>query len=210
MYETEEKSLSETREPVMLLFVGIVILLLSFFVVMNHSASIETKRAQAVTRGIVTTFDPHSRAAGRFSSNLGESPVDAAQYEKIGNLVATVFPLARVSVLEPGRMFLIELPLGYMWIDDEVAPTDSGRKFIGALATLLAEPQAGLSYDVDARLLAEPETSRTLAIARIATFGDILEAAGVPPGSVATGVDADTVDRLRMILTAHEASDGRG
>jgi len=203
----EERPLSEAREPVMLLFIGIMILLVSFFVIMNHSASIESKRAKAVMRGLVTSFD--GGPAPRLTSSLGDISGDAALYGKLGNLVATHFALARVVVIQPGRIFLIELPLGHMWVEDEIVPTDAGKSTIASLAKMLAEKQGGAFYDLDARLVAEPETHHSLARARIAAFGDALEAAGAPKDMIATGVDSGRRDRLRLIFSVHEAADGR-
>jgi hypothetical protein len=207
MDDVEEKSVSETREPTMLLFVGIAIMLLSFFVVMNHSANVETKRAERVARGVVTHFDPIGASANRFTSNLGEVPGDEATNGGLGKLVATAFPLDRVKVVQPGRVYVVELPLGHMWVEDEVTPTDAGRRFIELMAKMLAEPQARQMYDLDARLVAQAETPRSLAYARIAAFGDAMQEAGAPPSGVATGVDAGERERLRLVFTAREAGD---
>lgn len=207
MDDIEERSVSETREPTMLLFVGIAIMLLSFFVVMNHSANVETKRAEQVARGVVTRFDPIGASANRFTSSLGEVPGDEAVNGGLGKLVTTVFPFDRVKVVQPGRIYVVELPLGHMWVEDEVTPTDAGRRFIEVIAKMLVEPQARQMYDLDARLIVSAETPRSLAYARVAAFGDAMQEAGAPSNVVATGVDSGQRERLRLIFTAREAGD---
>jgi hypothetical protein len=191
---------SESRESAMLLFGGIAILMLSFFVVLTHSATMEAKKAGKVTRAVAARFDPTARSEDRLVSDIGQAIGEESAIGRVGKLVTTVFPLAEMKVIEPGRMLVVELPLGHMWVEDKVAPTDSGRRLIALLARSLAEPQARRLYAVDAWLIGATDLPRPLALARIATFGDLLVTAGAPAAAVATGLESGASSRLRLVF----------
>jgi hypothetical protein len=209
MHESDDIGSSESREPAMLLFAAIAILLLSFFIVMNHSASLEIKKAERVTHGVVARFDPVGNVEDRLVSAVGEAPGEQSMIGRVGRLVATAFPLAEVRTVVPGRVLVVDLPLGHMWVENEVTPTDAGRRFIAALSQRLAEREARRFYDVEAWLMAAADMSRPLALARIAAFGDAMEESGAPPAAVATGVNQGSTSRLRLVFSAREAGDGR-
>ena len=208
MHEIEEQAVA--REASLLPLVGVVTLLLAFFIVLNNASRFENDRMRAVVDSVTAAFDPAGRRAGgpvAIGAPDGESSAVAPLPDRLGTLVETAFPLGRVTVVGPDRIFLVEIPLGAVWREDAAAPTVAGRRFVAALAPLLGAPAPGWRYEIEAWLGASNASGRTLAIRRVAAFADALDETGMARGRVASGVDGGSPDRLRIVIALRSAAE---
>jgi hypothetical protein len=214
MDERDQAAEADARESGALLFIGLIVLLIGFFVVLTHASRIENARSRAVMGSVAATFAParadaDADAQHAFTDDLGNVLQNGSLTRRLGTLVATDFPLAKVSEKTPGQVYEVELPVTSMWIGGATDPSAAGRRFIAEVASLLAAPPEGSVYRLDAWLASGQGAERDRAVRRVTTLADALVAAGAPRVVVDSGLAHGRKIMLRLIFTAHQAEAAR-
>lgn len=214
MDERDQAAEDDAREAGALLFIGLIVLLIGFFIVLNRASTIEGARSRAVMGSVAAAFATGPADANRmhaFTADLGDVLADAALRGRVGKLVATDFPLVKVSEVAAGEVYRVDLPVTSLWVGASETPTDAGRRFAAKLAGLLAAPPRHIAYRLSAWLDdAGNGVERTRAIRRAAGFADALVAAGAPAAAVDTGLARVPKTVLRLLFSRRtDAEAGR-
>lgn len=215
----ETKPPAESSNAVLLQFVGLVLLLLAFFVLLNNISWRENARARAVVTSVVSSFDPKTRpgdARFAYTSDVGSAPGNERIEETLGEMLATHLPLGRIAETSAGQLYLVEVPLSSMWIADGVEPSPSGKRFLVRLGEFLGAPPAGGRYDLEVKLGLGPgmgygpTDERDAAVLRVSRAAELIESSGAPRDAVASGVDAHRSRFLRLVLRIRPAGESAG
>ncbi len=210
MDERDQAAEADARESGALLFIALIVLLIGFFVVLNHASRIEGARSRAVMGSVVDTFAPSDRGADTshaFTADLGEVLQNGTLAHRLGTLVATAFPLAKVTEVKPGEAYRVDLPVTSMWIGDAAAPSASGQGFIAKVAALLAAPPPRTAYRLAAWLDPATQGGRDTAIRRVSDFAGALVAAGAPRAAVGSGLAPGRPIMLRLDFAVRPAGE---
>ncbi len=210
MDERDEATEADARESGALLFIGLIVLLIGFFVVLNHASNMAGARSRAVMGSVASTFsaeDPEAKAAHAFTADVGDVLQNGTFSVRLGKLVTTAFPLAKVDGTAPGAEYQVTMPLTSMWLGDAETPSTAGTRFIAQTAALLAAPPPDTSYRVAAWLDdSATGAKRALAVRRISGLADALVAAGAPATAVESGLARGRAILLRLVFTVHSAA----
>ncbi len=201
---------ADARESGALLFIALIVLLIGFFVVLNHASSVESARSRAVMGSVAATFgppDPEAESMHAFTADLGDVLEDGVFALRLGKLVATAFPLAKLSETKPGEVYEVNLPVTSMWIGASDAPSQAGQRFVGQVAALLAAPPSRTVYRLAAWMDPGGAGGRDRAIRRVSVFADALVAAGAPRARIDSGLAPGRPIMLRLVFTIRPAAE---
>ena len=187
-----------------MLFLGLYLLLLAFFIMLDRISSYETRRSGAVLGSLNDTF-PTIATGTTETSPLGrtlEAVVAARAYlREVGTLVAGAMALVKVEIVRPGEVMRATVPLDALFEPESAslrAPTgDLFDRIAGALAGAPDGNQAELELVIGTDWLTADALSGTppLPLARAAALGRALRAHGVRADRLAAGlVTGDTAN----------------
>ncbi|MHA1567830.1 MAG: flagellar motor protein MotB [Alphaproteobacteria bacterium] len=181
---TEEPTADGT--PVLLL--GLFLLLLAFFIVLNALSSVEKNKARQVLESVGETFSRH-RASPGLSARLGPRTGETHALEEIERIVATEIPLARIEKPGDGRMLRLTLPIDTLFRPDAAAFLDERSALLDRMAAILAAPPAGSRYDLEFLLGGDGAAfiADALAVGRAGLFARHLRRRGAPADRIAIG-----------------------
>ncbi|MGB0671625.1 MAG: flagellar motor protein MotB [Rhodospirillales bacterium] len=199
------------------LFLALYLVVLAFFILLVTISTLEERKSQAVQDSLTSTFTtllPPSDELTAFASKDGD--VIAAQefQREVTNLFATAIRVAKVEIVQPGRLMRVKVPTSVLFADQEsrVRPGQVGL-LDRLVATLSARPY-GLRHDLEfvigSRYTGGTNlpVGQTRQMARAGEFARSILARGAPPDSVAVGLspgDEAEVTLWFYIRTVEEA-----
>ena len=197
---------SRDREPAKdsgpILFLGLFLLLLAFFILLNSLAKREEIKSRAVINSLLLTFQvPEEDKATRelYISALAPVPDPEEVVDAFERLWVSSIPLLKVERLDDGRMMQVVMPVNELFFGRGAALRSDRKNLFVDTAKALSFKADGFVNElefvlgVDPRHLANPvQESRAVAIARE------LVANGAPPDTVKVGITEGETDRLRM------------
>ena len=197
----------DVEDKNIILFLGLFLLLLAFFIVLNSISTIVEEKTYVVLTSVSLTFgwegsagrelNPPATVEGKFLS-----PEEF--HEKVADLVKTAFPFAQVKIITPDRLMQISMPPESLFVADEPRLRSDAVTILGDIADALGRSPLGVRYETEAVVAGPWITGRelaqgeTLEIARSGALAAELAAAGAPPGTVVAGVDHDESGEVRL------------
>lgn len=194
----------EQRDPSLVLFVGLYLLLLAFFILLVTLSRYDDRRTEAVVGSVRSTFQSVLPVPqpGLLRDENDALDRGRAHQERVGQLVRGVLPLARFEVVTPGRLLLVRLPV------DELFEPDSAvlRPEMRALWTRIAATLGGVEgqrYDLEMVLGRERTPlggALGLDVERAGAFARAMAAFGAPRDAVAVGVAPGDPAELQLVF----------
>lgn len=178
------------------LYVGLFLVLLTFFIMLVSTSRPDTGKTSAVVDSLQATF-----AARPGSSRDDEGlfvPGASALAELGGDLVGLV-RVAHVRRAAGGQELGVTVPASELFSPDTAEVRETCLPFIDRLVATLAAPPSGVRLELAFSLGVGPaaasgrkgEDERALAVRRGGAFARALVARGAPPATVAIGLDPD-------------------
>ena len=197
---------SRDREPVKdsgpILFLGLFLLLLAFFILLNSLAKREEIKSRAVINSLLLTFQvPDENKATRelYISALAPVPEPEEIVDEFERLWVSSIPLLKVERLDEGRMMQVVMPVNELFFGRGASLRSDRSSLIVDTAKALSYKADGFVNELEFVLGVDPDGQanpvqqrRAVAIARE------LIANGAPPETVKVGVMEGETDRLRM------------
>lgn len=197
---------SRDREPVKdsgpILFLGLFLLLLAFFILLNSLAKREEIKSRAVINSLLLTFQvPEENKATRelYISALAPVPEPEKVVDEFERLWVSSIPLLKVEKLDDGRMMQVVMPVNELFFGRGPSLRSDRRSLFVDTARALSYKADGFVNELEFVLGVDPDRQinsvqqgRAVAIARE------LVANGAPPDTVKVGVREGGTDRLRM------------
>jgi hypothetical protein len=205
-------------DPNMVALLGLKILLLGFFILLNALSHFEEDRARRVLQSVDRAFNGRVdavRSEAPTSAALG--PLDDAEavMDAVGELFTSLIPAVRSEVSARGTRLRLELPVGSLFRADSTA-LQSGRgvlmkRFAEALTRngrdrfgYQVELLHGIAREAAPGLIAAGAES--LEIRRTAVLVAALTKRGVAPDKLSVGVVPGRPGKVQLVVQIYESA----
>lgn len=195
-----------------ILFLGLFLLLLAFFILLNALATREEIRTRAVINSLILTFQaPELEAPSKevFISALAPVPEPEDLVDEFERLWVASIPLLKVTRLSQGRTMEVVMPTNELFVGPGAdLRTDRVTLFVNT-AKALAFKADGFVNELEF-VFGAPKGLRTsgesVQVARAAAIARELIANGAPPDTVTVGTQRGEARRIRMRFHVRDES----
>lgn len=171
------------------LYVGLFLVLLSFFIMLVASSRTEMAKAPAV--GQTPRVRPEAQS-GRSRPEEDRPTPTATALGELGGDLAGLLRLARGEQAGRGEELRVTLPVSELFASNSAELREETTPFIDRIVAALGAPPPGSRLDLSFSLnrpKGEPQGDEfALAIRRDAAFARTLVARGAPPAAIAIGI----------------------
>ncbi len=178
------------------LFLGLYLLVLSFFILLVSISTREDLKSKAVMDSLTSTFRtilPPSTDLTAFSAKEGEVVGQRFQ-EEITKIFTTAMRVIRVEIVQPGRLMRVAMPADSLFLTGDTEIRPARFPLLDRLVATLSGRPPGLRYDMEFVIGSAytPDNDlplrQTLEMARAGAFARAMLARGVPPDSISVGL----------------------
>lgn len=178
-------------------FLGLYLLILAFFILLVSISTVEDVKSEAVMDSLSAAFTSILPPSVNLSAiNEDEGDVLAGQrfQEAVTGIFATEIQVAKVEVIQPGRLMRVLLPSDSLFFTDKIEVRPSRFPLLDRLVAAVSGRPPGLRYDIEFVIGSDYTGEKslpigqTLELARAGSFARQLHARGVPPDSIAVGI----------------------
>jgi hypothetical protein len=179
------------------LFLGLYLLVLAFFILLVSISTPESIKAKAVMDSLTsafTTIIPPSTDLSVFTSNEGEILAGKSFQSQVNDVFATSLQVAKIKVVQPGRLMRVELTSTSLFLDDEATIRPGQYPLLDRLVATLSSRPTGMRYDMEF-IIGSPYAvgkslpiGQTLEMARAGAFVRDMLSRGAPADSVSIGI----------------------
>lgn len=207
MDEDEEQTAERDKDPTLALFLGLYLILLAFFVLLNTLATLKEDRVKAVLGSLLSTFSTEildTANPTEFTASVGESLATQEFHREVRDFFEVAVPLARVELFSSGAVMRITLPSAQLFDPGTTVVRQDRQELMFRVVRSLSRRVVGLRYEVEfstftGPFLAEEVTAgQVLEIARAGAFARELERRGVPGNSVVIGAQPGNPAEVQM------------
>ena len=181
------------------LFLALFLLVLAFFIVLVTISTVEDVRSRAVMDSLSSVFTPilpPSTDPTQFTSKDGDVVAAEAFQEAITGIFTTSIQVAKVEIVQPGRLMRVTVPADALFVEDAAEVRPARFPFLDRIVASLSGAPAGLHFDMEF-LVGSPyaagrrlSVEQTRELARAGAFARTMVSRGVPPDSLSIGIRA--------------------
>ncbi len=199
---------------------GLKVLLLAFFILLNALASFETERSTAVLDSVREAFRgvvPAQQSYTAESAALGFMESPETVVEALGRLFDDTLPIVQRNDAAEGRVLQVDLPIDSFFGERSVIVGGEGMDLLRSIATVLRDDRfAAENYQVDVLYgLTGPDSGsqiQSMTVRRAGVLVRALEGEGLPATRLSAGLLPSFNGRVRIQFTffdpASPAADG--
>ena len=179
------------------LFLSLFLLVFAFFIVLVSISTLEEVKSNAVKDSLTSTFTtvlPPSTDPTEFTSKDGDFLAGQQFQEQVTGIFATTLQVAKIEIVQPGKLMRIKLPTNAMFVDEKTEIRPVAVPVLDRIVAVLSTRPPGLRFDMEfvigTVLTAEKALPirQTLEVERIGSLAREMFRRGVPPDSVAVGI----------------------
>ena len=179
------------------LFLGLYLLVLSFFILLVTISTREELKTQAVMDSLTSTFRtilPPSTDLTAFSAKEGELVIGQRFQEQITKIFTTAMRVIKVEIVQPGRVMRVVMPADALFLTGGIEIRPARVPLLDRLVATLSGRPPGVRFDMEFVIGSAytPDNDlplrQTLEMARAGAFARAMLARGVPPDSISTGL----------------------
>jgi len=205
---------SEPGSDPIVIFLGLYLLLTAFFILLNSISTIEESKLKDALSSVNNAFKTvglPTTPQTFFTSDVGAFAEASSSLLKVGDLVKTAIPLARIKEVRPGQLMEARIPLDEFFAPGEAKLTSKSNKMLDSIGAILSKPPLDFRFDVEVLVGTEwilpkdIEKGETLAILRAGTIARELRARGAPVETTIAGVEVRENDDIRFIFYVQSA-----
>ncbi len=189
------------------LFLSLFLLVLAFFIVLVSISTLEEVKSNAVKDSLTSTFKaviPPSTDPTEFTSKDGDVLAGQQFQEQVTGIFATTLQIAKIEIVQPGRLMRIKLPTNAMYVDGESAIRPVAVPVLDRIVAVLSARPPGLRFDMEF-VIGSPYTSgkslpvvQTMEVERVGNLAREMFRRGVPPDSVSVGIRPGRADEVTI------------
>ncbi len=179
------------------LFLGLYLLVLSFFILLVTISTREELKTRAVMDSLTSTFRtilPPTTDLTAFSAKEGEVVIRQRFQEQITKIFTTAMRVIKVEIVQPGRVMRVVMPADALFLTGGTEIRPARFPLLDRLVATLSARPPGVRYDmefvIDSAYTPDNDLPlrQTLEMARVGFFARAMLARGVPPDSISVGL----------------------
>lgn len=192
--------------PFVVLFLGLYLITLAFFVLLNAMARPEEARMRAVLDSVASAFTSDRGLAAIPNHLASDGGLDVAPLEEVRALFESLVPLARVAVYDPSGRMAVELPAAHVFVRDTARIRKNRAPFLERLAAILRRPLPAARLEVEMLLGLggagedDADAGRLLGVRRAAALVGALEQRNVASRQLVAGVGPGDPAQIRLLF----------
>ena len=196
------------------LSLSLFIMLLSFFIILNSISDVDPKKAQPILNSVMESFNVEDDTLVKIADipSVRSSTNKGTTLDQIAGFFEAHIEGMEMRQNRLGTELRIRLPLDDFekelmtsMVRDErrelygVPTNSSGGFFLNTLVSLLDTAQGQTPYKMDMILYFDKEASiRSQQAAKVTTFIEIIEGAGIPQKMISAGVDQGPIEKVDL------------
>ncbi len=207
MDEAEVIKVDPPKDPTLALFLGLYLILLAFFVLLNTMATLKDDRVKAVLGSLLSTFSTeilNTSAPTEFTASVGDILATDEYHREIRDFFEVAVPLSRVEFYSAGTVMQIRVPANQVFETGSMIIRKDRNELVDRVARAMSRRVQGLRYDLEfstftGPFLAPPSNSGPiLAVVRSGAFARDLVNRGIAPEALTIGAQPGNPAELQM------------
>jgi len=177
-------------DPTVGLFVSLYLILLAFFIVMNHISNQQTARAVAAMESLERAFErpfPEPAKTPGLAPPQAHPASDPAFLQEAGELVSSLLGSPQATATKGGNLLQIQLDTHALFFSNAARLSEQAAPFLEEVAGLLSTSSEGMRREV-VFLFGRSGEEGGLAASRAERLAVALEEAGAPVSGVSIGL----------------------
>ena len=189
------------------LFLSLFLLVLAFFILLVTISTLEKVKAQTVMDSLTSTFTsivPPSTDPTRFRSKEGDIVAGQQGQGTMTDLFSTALQVVEVKVVHPGRLMQVRLPANTLFVEGKTEIQPNQLEMLDRVVAASSARPPGLRFDLEFVIGTRtrqggglPQT-QTLEVARAGAFAREMVQRGLPPDSIAVGLEQGDPNDVTM------------
>ena len=189
------------RNPNVIVFLSIFLLMLGFFILLNVLSSLEQVRVEMAVGSVVATFSsgrstPTEKTAAGTRTGIFRS--GETFREALEGMFEPSVPLETITLARPGAVLEAKVPANYLYRWSRTELHSRTRAILDAMADNLTRNEPGRRFEVELMLGAGRAAERAFLIERLSAFANSLCAQGVPGSSIRIALGETPIGDARL------------
>lgn len=188
-----------------LLYLGVFILLLAFFILLNSISHVHKDKAGAVIRSVDDAFSIQALLEGS-AGDRQQVRRDAAQaLADLGDLIRAELPLAKVEAGKETGTLHVTMPASYLFAGDGATIRPDQQGLLDRIARALETRPAGLSVRAEFLFSTVGAADTAPLVVRAGALARAVASLGANPAWMSVGLEKGTqAGQLRLLFNIRE------
>jgi len=179
------------------LFLALYLLVLAFFILLVSISTLEDVKSQAAMDSLSSSFTtilPPSLQLTAVSNSEGEVLAGQQFQERVTNIFSTTIQVTSVDVIQPGRLMRVQLDSDILFESGTAKIWESNHPLLDRIVASLSGRPPGFRFDMEFIIGSSYQegnimpVEQTLEMSRAGAFVRAMMSRGVPPDSIAVGI----------------------
>ncbi len=202
---------SGRRGPIAL-YLALYLLILTFFILLVSISTFEEVKSRAVMDSLSVEFTSLLPPSDTSRFTVKDEDIIAGEQfqEQVGSLFTAALRVAKVEVVQPGRLMHVALPADSLFHVDEARLREAHFPLLDRIVAAVSGRPPGLRYELEFIIGTRYVVGRdmpigqTLEMARGGAFARGMVSRGVPPDSISIGLEPGNPDdvTIRFLVRA--------
>ncbi|MFV3128384.1 hypothetical protein [Niveispirillum sp. KHB5.9] len=195
-------SRSEGGDGATLLYLGVFILLLAFFILLNSISHFHDEKVGAVMRSVDDAFSAQSLLTGA-AGDRQQARRDAARaLADLGDLIRAELPLAKVEAGTQTGTLHITMPAASLFAGDGLTIRPAQQTLMDRVARTLEARPRGIAVRGEFLFATKDAVDQAPLVARAGALARAVTALGADPASLSVGLETgDEAGQVRLLFT---------
>lgn len=189
------------------LFLSLFLLVLAFFILLVTISTLEEVKTKSVMDSLTSTFTsivPPSTDPTRFKSKEGDLVAGQQYQETVTDIFAAALQVAKIKVVHPGRLMQVRIPASTLFAEGEARIQANQFELLDRIVAAASGRPPGLRFDLEFVIGSRTREdgglpqSQTLELARAGAFAREMSERGLPPDSIAIGIEPGDPNDVTM------------
>ncbi len=200
------------------LFLGLYLLVLAFFILLVSISTIEDVKSQAAMESLSSSFTtilPPSMRLTAVSESEGEMLAGQQFQEQVTNIFSTTLQVTKVDVVQPGRLMRVQIGSDILFETDKTEIREANKPLLDRIVASLSGRPPGLRFDMEFVIGSSYEKDKimpigqTLEMSRAGAFVREMLSRGVPPDSIAVGIEPSDPKKISIWFYVRSSDETR-
>ncbi len=150
--DEEEPEPKAEKDPTLALFLGLYLILLAFFVLLNTMATLKEDRVKSVMGSLLATFSTevlNTANPTEFTASVGENLATEEFHREVQDFFEVAVPLAKVEFFSTGSVMQITMPAEQLFEPDSTRLRPDREDLLYRISHSIGRQVIGLRYELE-------------------------------------------------------------